>query len=100
MKALVVNGYDIRTVVSDILTEYPDIREMDEYEDLMDLYIDYTMSCDLNEQRAWMKHYIESGLSKLEHSSNMIIQRQYDSAKDLKFKSYLEIIVAYDLLGD
>lgn len=100
MKALIVNGYDIRTVVSDILVKYPDIRETPEYESLQDLYIEYTMSCDPSEQQAWMKHYISKGLSMLEHSSNMIIQKQYNSAKGLEFEAYLNIIVAYDLLGD
>ena len=100
MKTLIVNGYDIRTIISDILAKYPDIRESAEYESLMDLYIEYTMSCDLQEQQSWMKHYISSALNKLEHANNIIIQKQYNSGKGLEFEAFLEIIVAYDLLGD
>ena len=58
------------------------------------------MSCDLHEQQAWMKHYISSALSRLEHSTNMIIQKKYNSKDELEFEAFLEIIVAYDLLGD
>ena len=100
MKTVIVRGYDIRTVVADILAKYPNIRQTPEYESLYNLYIDYTMSCDKSEQQSWMRHYISEGLNALENSSNMIIQRQYNSAKGLEFEAFLNIIVAYDLLGD
>lgn len=98
-KVLIVDGYDIRTVVADILRKEPNIRETDDYESLKDLYIEYTMSCDKGEQVAWMKHYIHVGLQKLDHAASLRGQRSsWNSASGLEHEGFLDIIVAYDLI--
>lgn len=96
--ALIINGYDIRQIVYDIRQKYPGIEDSIEYERLEDLYIEYTQSCDKEEQINWMKHYISKGLDKLRRASEMYMPEQRNSRAELKYEGSLDILVAYDLM--
>lgn len=96
---LYVDGYDIRYIVNEAKKKFPGIESSADYERLSDLYMDYTMSCDDQEQKNWMIHYIKVGLSKLDEASRMVQPEQFNSRSGLEYEAYLDIIVAYNLLG-
>ena len=96
--ALIVDGYDIRILISEAEEKFPGIRDSFEYDSLKDRFIDFTMSCDKQEQVEFMKNRIREGLQKLKRSVNFDHPSQRNMRQGLVFEAFLDIIVAYDLL--
>lgn len=94
---LIVNGYDIRTIVADVKSKYPNIESSDDLEKLESLYFDHIQACDLNECKMWLTHYIKEGLNDLEQASEMYMPEQRNSRAQLEYEGYLKILAAYNL---
>lgn len=77
--------YDLAILEMRILCEHKDIKNSKEYSNTKSIFYDLTMSCDSNEAKRWLNHYVIKAIA-------------YGlDTKDLNWQYYF--LSAYDILG-
>lgn len=87
-----VKHYDARTVA--FLIEYNskahNLREDKEYKDAKNVFIELTMSCNLNEAINWMRYWIANAMAYGNQTRNMDWRHKFLAAYDLLNHLYKE----------
>lgn len=91
--------YDARVLEGMIIKKYPTIRETADYEALSDRFMDYTQSCNIEEQRDWMDHYMSQAIKQDAHACRLAAQNKQglNTVEQMRYEAALQYIVAYDL---
>lgn len=70
-------------VANTILKTSPTIRKTKEYQNTKDMYIECTMSCNLEECQWWLKSFMKKAISYGEQTKNLDWKEKYLAAYDI-----------------
>lgn len=91
--------YDAKILEMMILKRYPNIRESADYSELEDRLFDYTNACNIDEQRAWMDHYMSQAIHQDAYAVKVLSLRRENAntVEQMRYEAALQFIVAYDM---
>lgn len=92
---IIAGKYDAKTLVKLILRGYPEIRHSTEYTNMLDMIMDFTMSCNKDEQMGQLRCFMTEAIHQ-DRFAEML--RGNKSLQQFRYETAVQFIAAYDLM--